>query len=86
MTDCTLSEYIITRLMDTISTTTSDSVPVLVDRFTMERDRLLSDINEVYTKQELTKLSTYMDTYQFEEIIRCIAEYRSEQYELERMD
>jgi hypothetical protein len=82
----TLSDYIITQLMDSICNTTTASVAVLHDFFIMEKNKLIDDIKESYTNDELLKLNKSIETYNFLYIIQCLAASRTTQYELERMD
>ena len=82
----TLADYIITQLMDSICNTTYASVNVLHDFYVMEKNRLIDDIKESYTSNELIDLHKSIDAYNFLYIIQSLAASRSTQYELEQMD
>ena len=82
----TLSDYIITQLMDSICNTTSVSVGVLHDFYVMEKNRLIDDIKESYTNNELLELHKSIEAYNFLYLIQCLSASRTTQYELEQMD
>ena len=86
MNSHTLSEYIITQLMDSICNTTYASTVVLHDYFIIEKNRLIDDIKESYTNDELIELNKSIEAYNFLYIIQCLAASRATQYELEQMD
>ena len=81
-----LSEYMITRLMDILCQSTSDSIPVLYNLFSIEYQHLQEDVSQVYTNAELCRVKYDIDMYQFHNVIYNLSLARTVQYELEPVD
>ena len=84
--DYTLSERVLSELIDTVCHTQSVSVPVIHDIFSASQYRILEELKESYTDHEIHQVVETINTYGFLEFIRTLADARVLEYERELMD
>jgi hypothetical protein len=84
--DYTLSERVLSELIDTVCQTKSVSVPVIHDIFSATQYRILEELKESYTDDEIHQVVDTINTYGFLEFIRTLVDARVFEYERELMD
>ena len=81
-----LSERVLSELIDTLCHTKSVSVPVIHDIFSATQYQILEELRESYTDNEINQVVDTIKGYGFLEFIRTLAEARVIEYERERID
>jgi hypothetical protein len=84
--DYSLSERVLSELIDTLCHTKSVSVPVIHDIFSATQYQILEELRESYTDNEIKKVVDTINGYGFMEFIRTLADARIFEYERERID
>lgn len=84
--DYSLSEQVLSELIDTLCHTKSVSVPVIHDIFSATQYQILEELRESYTDNEINQVVDTIKGYGFLEFIRTLAEARIFEYERERID
>ena len=84
--DYSLSERVLSELIDTLCHTKSVSVPVIHDIFSATQYQILEELRESYTDNEIKKVVDTINGYGFMEFIRTLTEARVIEYERERID
>lgn len=84
--DYSLSERVLSELIDTLCLTKSVSVPVIHDIFSATQYQILEELKESYTDNEIKEVVDTINAYGFLEFIRFLANARILEYERERID
>jgi hypothetical protein len=84
--DYTLSERVLSELIDTVCHTQSVSVPVIHDIYSATQYRILDELKESYTEKEINEVVDTINAYGFLEFIRTLVNARVLEYEREPID
>ena len=84
--DYTLSEHVLSELIDTVCHTQSVSVPVIHDIYSATQYRILEELKESYTEKEINEVVDTINAYGFLEFIRTLVNARVLEYEREPID
>ena len=84
--DYSLSERVLSELIDTLCQTRSVSVPVIYDIFSATQYQILEELKESYTDNEIKEVVDTINGYGFLEFIRTLVDARILEYEREQID
>ena len=84
--DYSLSERVLSELIDTLCYTKSVSVLVIHDIFSATQYRILEELTESYTDIEINHVVQHINAYGFLEFINVLVDARIHEYELEPLD